>query len=98
MPQKSISQLQKEIKDFEKKKRDQIKRRELEEKLKRLKNPPKPKRKIKINPILRSVGERMSRSLDRATGINQRPVKRKKQSKPSKSKKRRGDGMIDMFS
>ncbi len=91
MAQKSISQLQKEIKEIEEKKRDQIKRKELEEKLKRLKHPSK--RKIGVRERIRmGFGERISRSLDQTTGIS-RPVKR---SKPSKSSKK-GDGMLDWF-
>lgn len=97
MAHKSISQLQKEIKEFEKKKRDQIKRKELESKLKKLKHPSKFnskfKRKISVRERIRmGFGERISRGLDTTTGIS-RPVKKKKH-----SKKRGRSGMLDLMS
>ncbi len=63
---KSISQLEKEIKDIEKKKKEEVeeaKRKELEERLKRLKAKPKisPREKIR-----RGLGKRAS-ALDRAS-------------------------------
>ncbi len=64
---KSISQLQKEIKDIEKRKKKEVeeaKRRELEEKLKRLKAKPK------IGPRARvrhGLGKGVSGALDRAS-------------------------------
>ncbi len=62
---KSISQLQKEIKDIEKKKAEERKRRELEEKLGRLKAKPKTDIRFKIR---RRLGGRISGALDKVTG------------------------------
>ncbi len=66
---KSISQLQKEIKDIEEKKKEEAKRRELETKLKRLKTPSKPKRITARERIRMGLGKRVSGALDRATGL-----------------------------
>ncbi len=64
MADKSIAQLQKEIKDLERKKREKVKREALEEKLKRLKTPSKMGARGRIR---RGLGPRISRSLDRAS-------------------------------
>ena len=67
MVSKSISQLQKEISDIEKRKKEEVKRRGLEEKLKRLKTPSKISPQQKIRRIL---GKRVSGVLDKASGFS----------------------------
>ena len=67
MASKSIPQLQKEIKDIERKRTEEKKRRELEEKLKRLKTPSKISPQQRIRKVL---GKRVSSVLDRASGFS----------------------------
>ena len=66
---KSISQLQKEIKDIEQKRREEDQRTKLQEKLKRLKTPSKPKRITARGRIRMGLGKRVSGALDRASGL-----------------------------
>ncbi len=69
MGSKSISQLKKEIEDFEKRKREREERKKLEEKLKRLKTPSRPKTIGARERIRMGLGKRVSGALDRASGL-----------------------------
>ena len=66
---KSISLLQKEIKGIEKRKKEDSKRKELEERLERLKAPSRPKRIGARERVRMGFGKRVSGALDRASGL-----------------------------